>query len=295
MRDNARAAVLAAFAGDCLALGPHWIYDQARIAREFPGFSAPAAPLADTYHKGKKRGDLTHYGDQMLAMLESLDGGRAWNREDFSERWRALFSGQAPIYVDGATRRTLDNLAAGWPSEDAGSPSDDLSGASRFAPLLAFIDDEEALAAAAREQCALTHKAPLVLASAGFYARSAARILAGATPIEAMRGAAGDEPSLQPHLEAGLASVGQDTKTAIAGFGQNCHFESAFPGVVHLVATYPADLATALIQSTLAGGDSAARNIAAGCLLGAACGQSAIPAAWLDTMNAFTRIQGILT
>jgi len=295
MRENARVAVLAAFAGDCLSLGPHWIYDQPRIAREFPGFDAPAAPLADTYHKGKGKGDLTHYGDQMLVLLESLASGGSWDGKAFSDRWRALFAGQAPIYVDNATRRTLDSLAAGWPPEDAGSPSDDLSGASRFAPLLAFIEDEDALAVAAREQCALTHKAPFVLAAAGFFARAAARILAGTSPAEAMRGAVEAEPSLRPQVEAGLASAGQETLAAIAGFGQSCHFEGAFPSVVHLVAAHPGDLRTALIQSTLAGGDSAARNIAAGCLLGAASDASAIPASWLDSMNAYNRIKALLT
>ncbi len=293
-RENAQTAVLAAFAGDCLALGPHWIYDQTRIAREFPGFSAPAAPLADTHHTGKARGDLTHYGDQMLVLLQSLAGRGGWDRADFALRWRALFSGAAPIYVDNATRRTLDNLAAGWPPEDAGSPSDDLAGASRFAPLLAFHADEESLAAAAREQAALTHKAPQVLAAAGFFARAAARILAGSQPLEALRAAAAAEPSLAPLLEAGLASAGGDTLAVIAGFGQSCHFESAFPGVVHLVASYPADLATALLRSALAGGDSAARNIAAGCLLGAAGGPGAIPAPWLETMNATSRIKALL-
>lgn len=296
MREKSRAAVLAAFAGDCLALGPHWIYDQARIAREFPGLSAPAAPLEDSYHKGKSLGDLTHYGDQMLTLLESLAACGGWDRSDFARRWQELFAGGAPIYLDNATRRTLDNIATGWPVEDAGSLSDDLAGACRFSPLLAFVRDEEALAAAAREQAGLTHKAPTVLAAAGFFARTASRILAGIAPVQAMREAvsACAAPVLVPLLEAGLASAGRDTLAVISEFGQNCHFESAFPCVVHLVAAHPADLGGALVRSTLAGGDSAARNIAVGCLLGAALGTDAIPAAWLETMNASNRIKAIL-
>lgn len=295
MRNTRRDAVVAAFMADCLALGPHWIYDQERITREFPDFAAPTAPLPDSYHKTKGLGDFTHYGDQMLVLLESLAGRGAFDRADFAARWKALFE-TYDGYVDAASRRTLENLKAGWPFEDAGSTSEDLAGAARFAPLLAYLTDEDALAEAARQQAALTHTAPLVLDAAEFFARAAARILAGEEPVPAMRGAAQalDGESVAELVEKGLASVGGETLSVIAAFGQNCHSPSALPAVAHLVAAYADDPARGLLQNVLAGGDSAARGIAVGALLGAARGLDAFPAAWRTAMNAHGRIEALL-
>ncbi|EPR43997.1 ADP-ribosylation/Crystallin J1 [Desulfovibrio sp. X2] len=297
MDTTRRAAVLAAFVGDCLALGPHWIYDQARIAREFPGLSGPVAPLADSYHKGKGRGDFTHYGDQMLVLLESAAAKGGFDAADFAQRWQALFADGYAGYVDGATRRTLENLKAGWPAEEAGSTSQDLSGASRFAPLLGFVTDPEALAGAARQQAALTHKSPQVVDAAAFLARVASRVLGGQAVRPAVEEAAkqAEVPDIGRLAEAGLASAGEDSLAVIERFGQNCEFQSAFPSVVHLLARYADDPAAGLLQSTLAGGDSAARNIAVGCVLGAAHGEGAVPAGWLEAMKAAPRIQELLS
>lgn len=295
MRNTRRDAVVAAFMADSLALGPHWIYDQERIAREFPDFAAPAAPLPDSYHKTKGLGDFTHYGDQMLVLLESLAGRGGFDRADFAARWKTLFETYGG-YVDAASRRTLENLKAGWPFEDAGSPSEDLAGAARFAPLLAFIADEDALAEAARQQTGLTHTAPLVLDAAEFFARAAARILGGEEPVPAMRAAAQALAggSVAELVEKGLASAGGETLSVIAAFGQSCHGPGALSAVAHLVASYADDPARGLLQNVLAGGDSAGRGIALGALLGAARGLDAFPAVWRTAMNAHGRIEALL-
>jgi ADP-ribosylglycohydrolase len=66
------------------------------------------------------------------------------------------------------------------------------------------------------------------------------------------------------------------------------------PGVIHLIATYESDLETALVENVMAGGDSAARGLAAGMILGAHLGIKAIPLEWLGDMRAYDTIMELL-
>ena len=136
MTDKAKSMVLGSFLGDSLALGVHWIYDQKQIASVHGRLDALKAPDPASYHPTKLAGDFTHYGDQALVLLESLAGKGVFDPADFSARWQNLFRGGYTGYVDKATAATLSQLAAGWEPQDAGSVSDELSGASRIAPLV---------------------------------------------------------------------------------------------------------------------------------------------------------------
>jgi ADP-ribosylglycohydrolase len=72
MKENARVMVLGSFLADSLSLGVHWIYDVNRIKKEFGRVENLLKPLPDSYHPTKDRGEFTHYGDQMLVLLESV-------------------------------------------------------------------------------------------------------------------------------------------------------------------------------------------------------------------------------
>ncbi len=76
--------------------------------------------------------------------------------------------------------------------------------------------------------------------------------------------------------------------------GQSCYTPGAFPSVIQLIARYESDLKEALIQNVMAGGDSAARGMAVGMLLGAHLGEAAIPALWLAELERGEEIRGLL-
>jgi ADP-ribosylglycohydrolase len=63
------------------------------------------------------------------------------------------------------------------------------------------------------------------------------------------------------------------------------------PGVVHLLARHGRDLAGCLTENVMAGGDSAARGLLAGMVLGAANGLEAVPGPWLDGLVSRTVIE----
>ncbi len=284
MSEKAKAMVLAAFVGDALALGAHWEYDVVALRQRFGPVTGYAAPGPDGYHGAKKAGEFTHYGDQTRILLRSLADKGGFDLDDFAAKWLARMRGYDG-FIDGATRMTLKIFDFGEGPGESGSNSNDLAGAARIAPLVcALRNDLPALVAAARAQTKMTHNHAQVIEAAEFFARAARAVLDGKYLRDALAQAAEAGYASAPierWLAAGLETAREDTVTAIGRFGQSCHIAEAFPAVIHLVMRHGRDLAECLRQNVLAGGDSAARGLLAGMLLGAALGLEAIPEAWL--------------
>lgn len=283
MDNHSRAAVWGGFVADALALGAHWIYDTDRIDREMGRVEAFLAPPDGGFHSGKDKGQFTHYGDQMMVLLRSTASSGAFDLERFFWSWQSLFRDYSG-YVDRATRETLEGISAGKGPTACGSGSADLSGAARFAALAYHLGGEpDAFAAAARAQAAMTHSHPHVVDAAEFFARVTSAVLQGQSPVAAVRAVERDRFRREPFSQwvaQGLDSAGTDTRSAIKGFGQMCDIEAGFPGVLHLIGKYEKDFRRGLVENVMAGGDSAARGIVAGSVLGAGNGMSAIPDEW---------------
>ncbi len=297
MKENATAMILAAFAADALALGAHWIYDQDRIERELGRLTDFRSPPKDSFHPTKTLGDLTHYGDQAMVLLRLISDEGGFNPQRFLKAWQSFFD-LYEGYVDQATRQTLRNLNEGKHWSASGSASTDLGGASRIPPLVYWHRrDPQRLIADARVQTAMTHNHPLVVESAVFFADAAATILAGRSPVQALESASARLPAESPlknWLQKGLDSASLDTRNALAAFGLVCEIDRAFPAVIHLVARYENDLEAALVENVMAGGDSAARGLIAGMLLGAFLGEVALPRRWIAQLKSRDAILSLL-
>lgn len=293
MQEKKKAMVLASFAADALSLGVHWIYNTNVIDKKFGRVEHFLKPERPTYHPTKDKGEFTHYGDQVLILLESVAECGGFKLSDFSARWQKLFENYKG-YIDGATKATLANIASGKSALNAGSGSDDLAGAGRIAPLIyVYHNDPQALTDSAKAQTTLTHNNPQVVESALFFSTLALKVLAGAAPKAAILQLKEEQSVETPMLkwiEKGLDSIEQESRQAILDFGQMCETAAAFPGVVHLIVKYENDLKTALVENIMAGGDSAGRGLLVGLVLGAHLGVDAIPQNWLTEMKAYQQI-----
>jgi ADP-ribosylglycohydrolase len=288
MTDTRRPMVLASFAADSLALGVHWIYDAEMIKKDFGRVDTLRKPLPGSYHPTKEKGEFTHYGDQTYVLLESIAAQRGFDLYDFSKRWQDLFKTYRG-YFDQATKKTLQNLARGKAVEEAGSSSTELAGAARIAPLVFFYHkDPETLVKAARAQTQMTHNNPLVIDGAEFFARVCCKVLDGTSPTKAMTEVAAQRFKRSPlfaWVKEGIESAREDSVSTIARFGQTCHTDDAFPGVVHLIAKYEKDLKEALVQAIMAGGDNAGRGLMVGMVLGAYLGDKGLPQEWVSELK----------
>ncbi len=298
MIDRATAMILAMFAADSLALGAHWIYDTGLIDRKFGRVDRFLKPSEDSYHRTKERGELTHYGDQALCLLASLAENRGFGLGHFAESWKALFKSYSG-YFDQATKATLSNLDAGKGPSVSGSASSDLGGASRIGPLVYRLrNDEERLVAAAKEQTAMTHNQSAVIESAVFFARLTSRVLNGGSPSTVMQELKTEgflSASLLNWVDQGLESKKRGTRQVVSDFGQACATPAAFPSVIHLIVKYENDLKEALIENVMAGGDSAARGMLVGMVLGAHLGMESIPQDWLSSLKSLKQIKAYLS
>ena len=293
MQEKKKAMVLASFAADALSLGVHWIYNTNVIDKKFGRVEHFLKPERPTYHPTKDKGEFTHYGDQVLILLESVAECGGFKLSDFSARWQKLFENYKG-YIDGATKATLANIASGKSALNAGSGSDDLAGAGRIAPLIyVYHNDPQVLADSAKAQTTFTHNNLQVVESALFFSTLALKVLAGAAPKAAILQLKAEQSVETPMLkwiEKGLDSIEQESRQAILDFGQMCETAAAFPGVVHLIVKYENDLKTALVENIMAGGDSAGRGLLVGLVLGAHLGVDAIPQNWLTEMKAYQQI-----
>ena len=297
MENRAFTMVMASFAADSLALGAHWVYDTKAIETHLGRVDTLIKPLPNSYHSTKTLGDFTHYGDQMFVLLESLTAQKEFSLADFSARWKVLFN-HYNGYLDEATQVTLAGYESGKGFKDGGSLSDDLAGAARIAPLVyTYSDHLENLLEAVRGQTRMTHTNPLTVESAAFFAEVSFRVLGGLAPRKALQETAGEnfvDSPLFDWVKAGLQSAGDDSVQTILLFGQSCHTPEAFPGVIHLIAKYESDLKEALIQSVMAGGDSAARGMMVGMVLGAHSGAGDLPREWVAPLNREQQIAQLL-
>jgi|WetSurMetagenome_2_1015567.scaffolds.fasta_scaffold00881_3 ADP-ribosylglycohydrolase len=297
MDRNARAMVVASFAADSLALGAHWIYDTHEIEGRFGRVQNLRKPEEDSYHPTKDRGEFTHYGDQTLVLLESVAQCSGFDLEQFARHWRAHFEGYHG-YFDKATKGTLKNLSEGARPTASGSASTDLAGAARIAPLVyRYRNSPQELVIHARAQTAMTHNNPMVVGAADFFARVTYRVLTGNDPQTAMMETTQESfagTPIEEWVRSGMQSVAGDSRETIVGFGQSCDTRGAFPAVVHLIAKHQGNLEEALTQNVMAGGDSAARGMVAGMVLGAHLGPDAIPGTWLAALKHREQIVALL-
>jgi ADP-ribosylglycohydrolase len=298
MLERAKAMVLASFVADSFALGSHWIYDTAKIEQQFNRITDLLPPHEGTYHPSKGLGDFTHYGDQAFHLLKHLvlQGG-LFDIAEYRRDWHSFIS-EYHGYRDKASKETLKNLDAGRKPDTCGSKSTDLGGPARIAPLIyCYRDNLNQMVPAVKAQTVLTHTGPGVTDGASFLAESCHAILHGATPREAFEKVL-DKPMASSELENRLRNCLEQTRLRtldqVKLFGQTCSINSALPGAVYAVLKNEDSLEEALIETAMAGGDSAARGMAVGMILGAYLGRDKIPSRWLEKLTRYKQIVAAL-
>jgi len=297
MNTNIKDAIVASFVADALSLGVHWVYDTSKIEAKYGRLESMVTPELAPYHQPKQKGEFTHCGDQMMVLLESVTEVSGFNLHHFSAAWQKMMQSYTG-YLDHATKETMLNFNSGKTAATSGSLSSELSGASRIAPLvLNYGEDIDGFIAAAKAQTAMTHNEIVVLECAELFARVSATVLKGTSPTEAFEKALNDMPNaleIQQMVKAGIDSSSKDTREMIAKFGQMCSAQAALPSTIHLIVKHEDSLEEALIENIMAGGDSSARGMLSGFILGCYQGLQTVPKQWLEDMAAHKKITRLL-
>jgi len=87
IQDRAAGAIMGAFIGDAMGLGPHWYYDLAQLHRDYGEWiSDYTDPRPGRYHAGFKAGQLSQAGFILKLLLRSLVAKGKYDEADFCSR-----------------------------------------------------------------------------------------------------------------------------------------------------------------------------------------------------------------
>ncbi|HEX9080293.1 MAG TPA: ADP-ribosylglycohydrolase family protein [Desulfuromonadaceae bacterium] len=87
IQDRAAGAIMGAFVGDALGLGPHWYYDLAELRRDYGEWiTGYTDPKPGRYHAGLTAGQLSQAGFILKLLLASLVERGGYDEADFCRR-----------------------------------------------------------------------------------------------------------------------------------------------------------------------------------------------------------------
>lgn len=116
IQDRASGAILGAFIGDALSLGPHWYYDLAELRRDYGEWIDDYTdPQPGRYHEGLKAGQLSQAGYILTITVRSLVACDGYDEGDFCRRMdEELFPLLDGTPVSGPGKYTSQSIREAW-------------------------------------------------------------------------------------------------------------------------------------------------------------------------------------
>jgi len=175
LQQRAVGALMGAFIGDALALGPHWYYDLDELHRDFGGWIDDyIPPKPQRYHGGCGAGDLSQAGYLLRLTLESLVDCHGYDQVDFCRRLDTeLFPKLDGTPVCGPGGYTSQSIRDAWhkrvehklPWGEISGPADTTEAIERsLAIAVRYTRDPARLAAEVAQNATLTQGDHSVLA-----------------------------------------------------------------------------------------------------------------------------------
>ena len=172
-KERAKGALMGAFIGEALGVGPHWYYDLEEMRSEYGDWIDDyTEPKADRYHGGLKAGEISQAGILLKMMAEHLIENDGYNQAVFckmmDEDFLPKISGKAMAGPGGYTSQSMRHL---WrarvknelPWDQVAGNADTTEAIERnIAQAIFYADDLEALSLNITENTALTQSDNLI-------------------------------------------------------------------------------------------------------------------------------------
>ncbi len=197
--ERVAGALMGAFVGDALGLGPHWYYDLDALRRDYgPWISDYTEPRPGRYHAGLRAGQSSQAGWLLELTLRSLAGRGAYDEADFCQRiddeFFPLIDGTPLSGPGGYTSQSMREswrarVVQGRPWGESGGYADNTEAAERV--LAIAVRNALQPGKLARDVCAntaLTQIDPTVMAMTVAYASVLGLLVQGHALDEAVSG-----------------------------------------------------------------------------------------------------------
>jgi ADP-ribosylglycohydrolase len=176
IRDRAAGAIMGAFVGDALGLGPHWYYDLTVLRRDYSDWiTTYVDPKPGRYHCDLKAGQLSQGGIILRLMLRSLVERGEYDETDFCRRMdEEIFPLLNGMPVNGPGGYTQQSIRDAWRKRvqqnlpwgiQTGGPADTTEAIERTLALaVRYAFQPEELAAAIASNTRLTQNDETIVA-----------------------------------------------------------------------------------------------------------------------------------
>lgn len=116
LQDRTAGAIMGAFIGDALALGPHWYYDLAEMRRDYGDWvDGYTEPQPGRYHAGLAAGQPSQAGYILALTLRSLVESGGYDEADFCRRIdEGLFAQIDGTPINGPGGYTSQSIRDAW-------------------------------------------------------------------------------------------------------------------------------------------------------------------------------------
>jgi len=278
---------------DAYSLGGHWVYDQEELANSTLNLDALNDPLS-SYHPTKKAGDFTHYGDQTIWLLEYMKQSRVYDPFVYGKRWEknmSIYNG----YKDKASSDSLLNIKSGRSFLAAGSGSHDLSIVGRHAPIMFTLQGMDEMLESVKFHNCLTHMSKETLDASKYIAEVTLAMIYNLDVIKTLEERAKFYgKGVEEEVKKAFEMKEKPSNEAIEALGNNCNVTGGLAATIYLLINYHNDFESLLKANLLAGGDSAARGMVAGMIVGARYGFEAIKPSWIESLNEYETLNRLI-
>jgi len=268
MHEKIENSILASLICDRYSLGSHWVYDEKELTNLDINWNTLNAPQS-LWHRGKSKGDMTHYGDQTLFLVAFLKTHSSFEKVAYYEFWKEKMS-EYSGYIDGSSREAMESM---------GASSNDLSICGRIAPLLLVSKTKEDFLANVSAFVSITHNSELALSASTFFAELLWNSQENEDTLSLINELKTSYPMFKAWINDAISNRDEESFETIREFGPACGIDGGFAGVIYLLLQ-DKSFKELMILNAKAGGDSSARGMIVAMILGIRS-EIKIPEEWI--------------
>ncbi|MBO9480820.1 ADP-ribosylglycohydrolase family protein [Salinisphaera sp. G21_0] len=294
-RHRAYESVIGALVADAAAMGFHWLYDQALIAKyggESPEFHTPVrAEYQDKgyfAHEGKQAGEFSHYGAQLLSMQDAIIANGQYSEQSYIESFQKWFDfgGQWQGYTDHPTRQTLLNLHQRKSNDEplAACGADDTQNPalSKLPPLIAVHGQDQDLMEKVESAVRVTNNNDSAVTFAKAVTIMIKSAHEGLSPEQCVEQAKEVSEDITKAIKIAESMLNRRPKEVAQEVGMHCSLDASFIVITHLLLQAE-NYEKTVRENIYCGGDSCGRAIPLGAILSACFfgSDKAMPTSWI--------------